>query len=108
MNIPDIADNTLKYVLDKRKNKTNEKIIKLDLLTDKHKFDLIMATHVFEHIIDPLEQLKNLKSHLKNNGLMYLELPLDIVGLFRRPPMYEHINFFSRSSIRAMAAKLNL
>ena len=40
--------------------------------------------------------------------MIYLELPLDISGLIRKPPMYEHINFFNRHSIRAMAANANL
>ncbi len=106
-NIPDIGDITEKYVLDKSNHKTDPSIIKLSKLKDK-KFDLIMSTHVFEHLVDPLEVLKELGNALKNDGLIYLELPADIVGLFRRPSIYEHINFFSRNSIKHLVYMANL
>jgi len=69
-----------------------------------------MSTHVFEHLLNPLKDLKVLNSALKKDGLIYLELPADIVGLIWRPAMYEHINYFSRNSIISLAnlAKLNV
>lgn len=106
-NIPDIGDKTEKYVLDKSNHKTDSNIIKLFELK-RTEYDLIMSTHVFEHLVDPLEVLKELGHALKNDGLIYLELPADIIGLIRRPPIYEHINFFSRYSIKNLAYMANL
>ena len=108
MNIPDIATSTKKFVLDKSEHKINKGINKISNLDTKIKFDLIISTHVFEHLVDPLKDLKNLSKTLKKDGLIYLELPIDIVGLFRKPPMYEHINFFSRNSIKELANRANL
>ena len=106
-NIPDIAKRTEKYVLDKSNHKIDPNIIKLDELIN-NKFDLIMSTHVFEHLVDPLKILRNLSKSLKRDGLIYLELPADIFGLIRKPPIYEHINFFSRNSIKNLAYMANL
>ncbi len=108
-NIPNIAKKTEKYVLDKSNHKTDPNIIKIYDIKNK-KFDLIMSTHVFEHLVDPLETLKTLKKSLSSDGLIYLELPADIFGLFRKPPIYEHINFYSRFSIKYLAymAKLEI
>ena len=35
-------------------------------------------------------------------------MPADIFGLIKKPPMYEHINYFSRNSIIKLASMANL
>ena len=40
-----------------------------------HTFDLITLNHVFEHLIDPLETLTNLRKLLKDDGLLIIEVP---------------------------------
>lgn len=56
-----------------KKNKL--KILKsLEDLNDE-KFDLITAFHVFEHLKDPLDILKNLKPHLAEKGQIIIEVP---------------------------------
>ena len=107
-NIPDIANQTNKYILDKSKHKTSSEIKVINDLKNNKKFDFIMSTHVFEHLLSPLRNLKVLCSSLKKGGLIYLELPTDIVGLLFKPPMYEHINYFSRNSILKLADLANL
>ena len=106
-NIPDIAKKTEKYVLDKSNHKIAPNIIKLEELIN-NKFDLIMSTHVFEHLVDPLKILKDLRNSLKRNGLIYLEVPADIFQLIKKPSIYEHINFYSRHSIKNLAYMANL
>ena len=98
-NIPDIAKKTNKYVLDKSKHEICSDVSAISQIKAGKKFDLIMSTHVFEHLTNPLNDLKFLASFLKKDGLIYLELPADIFGLIRKIPMYEHINYFSRNSI---------
>jgi 2-polyprenyl-3-methyl-5-hydroxy-6-metoxy-1,4-benzoquinol methylase len=40
-----------------------------------HTFDLITLNHVFEHLLDPLETLTNLRKLLKDDGLLIIEVP---------------------------------
>ena len=47
-----------------------KEIEKLDL-----KFDSIFLFHVFEHLINPIEILIQLKSKLKKNGILIIEVP---------------------------------
>lgn len=48
------------------------------------KFDLITMIHCFEHMEQPLEALRRLKSLLKPNGVLFLRLPSsDVPGIER-------------------------
>jgi len=38
-------------------------------------YDIIMMCHVLEHFLDPIETLKQLKLHLKSDGLLYISVP---------------------------------
>lgn len=38
-------------------------------------FDIIILSHVFEHFFDPLKELTRIKSLLKDDGLLYIEVP---------------------------------
>tara|TARA_Y100000991_G_scaffold215452_1_gene205931 strand:+ start:3860 stop:4816 length:957 start_codon:yes stop_codon:yes gene_type:complete len=107
-NIPEIAKQTNKYILDKSKHETSSGVSLISEIKSGQKFDFIMSTHVFEHLLKPLNDLKLLASVLKKDGLIYLEIPADIVGLIKKPPMYEHINYFSRNSIIKLASMANL
>jgi SAM-dependent methyltransferase len=75
-------------------------------------YDLVVCSQVLEHVPYPLIVLENLKSMLKRNTILYLEVPLE--GIFQesgqgRPRgsmkrhWHEHINFFSPESLIAMA-----
>jgi len=46
--------------------------------------DLIILSHVFEHINDPFKFLEELKSILKDDGCVYIEVP----GVYSVPDMY--------------------
>ena len=56
---------------------SKNKLKVLNLLEDlnEEKFDLITAFHVFEHLKDPLETLKNLKPYLAEKGEIIIEVP---------------------------------
>jgi len=49
---------------------TIEKISSLD-----KKPDLIIYSHVVEHLINPLEDLKKIRNYVNNNSLLYVEVP---------------------------------
>jgi 2-polyprenyl-3-methyl-5-hydroxy-6-metoxy-1,4-benzoquinol methylase len=41
----------------------------------KGKADIIILSHILEHISSPLEFLKNLKNLMRENGVIYVEVP---------------------------------
>ncbi len=63
-------------------------------------FDVILACHVLEHAIEPGRMVDDLSSHLAEDGLLYVEVPL---GCFRAWKMLgeplTHVNFFSEESM---------
>lgn len=79
------------------------------------KFDLIMASEVFEHLSNPVEVLRKLTEHLNEHGKILIDVPAEYVGALKQAwdhqkiiggslmVMHEHINHFS---IEAMAALL--
>lgn len=46
-----------------------------ELLCENDKFDLIILSHVLEHIVEPAEFLKDLIIFLNDGGLLYIEVP---------------------------------
>ena len=77
----------------------------------KKKFDLICASHVLEHVLNPYLFLKNIKNHLSKNGVIFLEVP--DFSYFSEPEkvegfIYEHLHYFSLKSINNLFEKLNL
>lgn len=66
-----------------------------DLSADS-RFDLIICSHVLEHVATPLEVIKQLRDHLTLNGTIFIEVPMDM--LWQLPLQKEpvtHINFFT-------------
>jgi len=105
-NIPNISDKTNKYILDRSNHEvTCDGVLPYRWQEGGIRFDVVISTHVIEHVNYPVDFLIDASKHLAENGLIYLEVPVDIVGLFRQPTMYEHINFFcSYSLLRAIEA----
>jgi len=72
-------------------------------------FDLIICSHVIEHVADPLQVLTKLKGHLNPNGAIYVELPMEIWGaapLHNEP--VTHVNFFTVGSTRRLFERTGL
>lgn len=70
-------------------------------------FDLIILSHVLEHVRDPLRVLMLLRSRLRPGGLLFLEVPNIPLELLERyadhpwAPRWDepHLTLFSRSSL---------
>ena len=46
------------------------------------RYDIIMMCHVLEHFLDPIATLKQFKSHLTSDGLLYISVPnMEILSL---------------------------
>jgi SAM-dependent methyltransferase len=80
---------------------------RLESLPNKHRFDIVQCLHVIEHVGHPLNTCRDLLSHCKDGGLLYIEVPIEFPGLEaiaagNLPPCHEHINKLSQLSIRSM------
>lgn len=89
----------------------NKKFTFININKTEKKFDLICASHVLEHVVNPYLFLKKIKKHLSNNGVIFLEVP-DFT-YFSEPEkvegfIYEHLHYFSLKSIYNLFEKLNL
>lgn len=69
--------------------------------TPKHQYDLIILTHVLEHLYDPVRAMNKCSSMQENSSWLLIEVPL-----FERadkfPPgllTLEHLNYFSESTL---------
>lgn len=75
----------------------------LDDLDRGQLFDLIVCSHVLEHVTTPRETVQRLAAQLAVGGLLYAEVPLEIWGeapLVQEP--VTHINFFAPHTLQAL------
>lgn len=81
----------------------------LDELPNNARYDWIICSHVIEHVAEPLQILKDLRRHLAPDGVLYVEVPMEIWG---KPPLQEepvtHVNFFNRTSLRHLLRSTGL
>jgi SAM-dependent methyltransferase len=73
------------------------------------KFDLITINQVLEHVLDPIEFLKDVSNDLADGGHVYLEVP-DLLDLSYLPPehdrfLMQHLWVFSRASLQNVCRK---
>lgn len=64
--------------------------------------DTFLMMHVFEHFRDPFEIIKGLKSKLKKNGKIILEVP-NFSGFH-----HQHLFYYNKNFFRRLAIDLNL
>ncbi len=61
-------------------------------------YDIILMSHVLEHLVCPQEIVRDLISQMNSNGLLIIEVPNQKVD--KKSPSFEpHITFFSMKSI---------
>ena len=80
-----------------------------DDLGVNERFDVIICSHVIEHLADPLPVLRKLKEHLENNGIIYIELPMEIWGaapLHKEP--VTHVNFFTPAATKRLLERAGI
>jgi len=66
------------------------------------KYDLITLIHVFEHLLDPLNDLKKLSKKLNKNGKIFIQIP----NFYQNPYdliVYDHTAHYTRESILNIA-----
>jgi hypothetical protein len=81
----------------------------------KNSYDLIVCSHVLEHVSYPSDVLEDIRKVMKNDTILYIELPVENLmlekttdRLFKKRHWHEHINFFTETSLRRLVERLNL
>ena len=73
------------------------------------KFDIIISTHVFEHLNDPLRTLNSLSKQLEESGMIYIQVPLGCLSEWKNLDIpFRHNNFFSEESLYNLFNKADL
>jgi SAM-dependent methyltransferase len=81
----------------------------LDDLPDDARFEVVLCSHVFEHVAEPVEVAEQLRARLSETGILFIEVPLEILG--GPPKMREpvtHVNFFCETSLVAALERAGL
>jgi hypothetical protein len=88
--------------------------ISREQLTLQH-YDLIVCSHVLEHVSFPLDILLEIKSIMNKNTILYVEVPFEILMKNMAPNKasmkkhwHEHINFYSQESLRKLVESADL
>lgn len=71
-----------------------------NLKTPKHFFDVVHINHVLEHIYNPVEILKRIKSIIKPGGFLVIEVPNEICPLSEVIEFYLSYKIYSRFLFR--------
>jgi len=80
-----------------KKNTVKKVFSKIEVVDKSTKFDLIILSHVLEHVNEPHSFIKKIISMLKPNGNLYIEVP-NQDHLFKKE-FEPHILFFDQSSL---------
>ena len=69
-------------------------------------FDIIIISHVLEHVSNPVNFLKSTITYLKKGGFMYIEVPCND---WKHKKIWEpHLLFFDKKSMKKLLNKLNV
>ncbi len=78
-------------------------------LPDNQRFDVIICSHVLEHLAEPGRTVRHLTARLVEHGVMYGEVPQEIWnGIPIKNDPATHINFFTYSSFKELFRRQNL
>ena len=82
-------------------------VINGDETSIKDNYDIVILSHILEHVPNPLNLLNIIYNHLNDNGLIYIEVP----NLFNHSTLnlkIHHIYHFSPYSLKLLCSKANL
>lgn len=89
-------DKVQRFKLAKNKNIKNT-YAAIEDVTRKNRFDLIILSHVLEHVIDPNIFIKNLTFLLNKDGLLFIEVPNEDYKY--KLNLEPHLLFFNEKSL---------
>lgn len=75
-------------------------------LNKASRYDLIICSHVLEHVAEPVSVLSVLATHLSTDGAIYVEVPMEV---WSKAPLHSepvtHVNFFTPISCRHLLVR---
>lgn len=81
----------------------------IESLSTRERFDLIIISHVLEHVAEPRELLGSLRAFMKPDGRLYAEVPMEIwAGIRIGPDPITHVNYFTPASFNLLVRKAGL
>lgn len=86
-----------------KKNKVQKVFSKIEHLDKGLRFDLIILSHVLEHVSQPNIFIKKITSMLQPSGVIYIEVP-NQDHLFKKE-FEPHILFFNHSSLKVLLSQ---
>lgn len=97
------------YVLDFEKRRLIEGVSYLGRSIhelDGNPFDVMFMCHVVEHMVDPTRDIMAAREHLRDRGLLYVEVPFELRRNYQGFGNYiTHINVFSAGSLEWLMAR---
>jgi hypothetical protein len=103
-----------RFVFDKVTKNTNQFCTYLNSpeeMAANAPYELLIFSHVLEHIPEPREFLAQHRKHLAPGGSFYLEVPLEYQGSYlkrRGIPLGGHVNYFTMPSLKRLAAEIGM
>jgi len=70
------------------------------------KFNLIIISHVLEHIVNPVEFLLELKSLVKKDGFIFIEVPNN--DDFHKKSLESHLTVFNKNAIERLVKEIGM
>lgn len=81
----------------------------LDAVPEDVKFDVILCSHVLEHVSDPGQTLRQLARRLTDGGVIYGEVPVEVWrGIPIAGEPVTHVNFFIPGSFEQLFVRSGL
>lgn len=69
-------------------------------------YDVIIMSHVLEHLIYPQYTIENMIAQLKTEGVLFIEIPSEAHGIFdSQSPVEPHITFFTLNGLKDFIKK---
>lgn len=76
---------------------------KIENISIEKSFDLIIMSHVLEHLLNPREVLLRLKSNLNKDGILFIEVPNcisgNLLGSINNSPHIQHFTKYSLTKL---------
>lgn len=98
----ELSKDLAQHVIEEHKIPVFQGLIDAPEFVDE-RFDVILTSQVFEHLLDPRQTLADLKKHLRCPGLILIEVPnqLDIRERLQRGKMMDdsHLFYFTARSL---------
>ena len=108
----DISENAISHA----RSKGLKCYLKLENITSKDKFDVIVMSNVLEHLKEPIDTLRRVKDLLSKEGIIYIRVPNaeSIIFPNRRQSFigdlkpHEHLFYFNKDTLALLFKKVGL